>query len=198
MSVTPVAIVEAFSLTHAQILDRTKTFKEEALAQAATPEDLDIYGVNSGSIEPSSDSYINEGDDAELSIWYWLNNAEVSVQQGYFSFPLISKMTGVPVSSSGSGLDIIYEMDLWHEDSFNVGAWPMLMRMPSKDRDGVVRTLTLGLFKVQFSPLTFEGPQYKDGLKINMTGTALMSATDEKGVVFPDGKKRIGKVLSHR
>ena len=198
MSTPVVPIVEAFSLTHAQIMDKTTSFKDAALAGPSTDPELDIYGVNNSSIEPQSDNYTNEGDDAELSKWYWITSADLSVQQGYLSFPLISKMTGSPISSSGSGLDVVYEMDLWHEDSFNVGAWPVLLRMPSKDRDGTPRTLTLGLYKVQFSPLAFDGPAYKDGLKVNLAGSALASPTDETGAVFPDGKKRIARVISHR
>lgn len=87
-------------------------------------------------------------------------------------------------------------MDLWHEDSFNQGTKPMVLRMPAKDRDGQPRTLALGLFKVNFKPITFEGPSYKDGLKVNWTGTALKSDKDETGVPFADGKKRLARVLS--
>lgn len=198
MSTVATARFEAFSLTHAQILDGTKTFKEAALASGPTPEDLDIYGVNNASIEPNSDSYTNEGDDAPMSIWRWLTDAEISIQAGYMSLPLISRLTGVPISSGGAGLDVIYEMDLWHEDSFNMPPVPVIVRMPSKDEKGVVRTATIGLYRVQFGPVTFDGPAYKDGLKVNLTGTAILSRWDEKNDVFADGKKRVGRILSHK
>lgn len=188
-------IVEGFSLSHAQIMSGSQTF-EEAAELLATPDNLDIYGVNEASLDPSSDSYDNEGDDTVLSRWSWLNNAELSVQAGYISFPLIAEMTGRQIKSTGSGADQAFSIDLWHEDDFNVAPRPVLLRMPSKDKDGVVRSLIFGLYRVQFSPVTFTGPQYKDGLKINYDGVALFSPSDEKGVAFPDGKKRIGRLIS--
>lgn len=193
---TPSPIVEGFSLSHAQVLDGTQTFLEAALA-SAVGEDLDIYGVNEGSLDPDIDDYDNEGDDAVLSTWSWLNFADLEVQAGYLSFPLIANMTGQVISSSGSAASKVYGLDLWHEDSMNVAPKPMILRMPSKDRLGAVRTLTIGLYKVQFKPITFDGPSYKDGLKVNYNGKALLSAVDEKGAAFADGKKRVGRLLSH-
>ena len=89
--------IEAFSLSHAQILDGETTFLD-AIATAAA-EDEDIYGVNEASLEPDTDSYDNEGDDAVLSTWSWLNSAELTVQAGYLSFELIARMTGRPVET---------------------------------------------------------------------------------------------------
>lgn len=296
-------IVEAFSLSHAQILDGAQSFLEASLA-GATDEALDIYGVNDGSLEPDTDSYDNEGDDAVLSTWEWLNFAEVAVQAGYLSLPLVANMTGqeletteggaaqsevqsitvtatggtyrltlngetttalafnatasavatalealdsVPAGSvvggggpggtgpitltfggplantpiaqiaadgsllTGPASDVTTEvttqgqtatidsvgLDLWHEDSMNVARRPMILRMPSKDHLGAVRTLTIGLYTVSFKPITFDGPSYKEGLKVNYGGKALMSTVDERGVAFADGKKRVGRLLSH-
>lgn len=188
-------VVEAFSLSHAQILDGATTFKEAA-ALLNTPEGLDIYGVNEASLDPDTDEYDNEGDDTVLSRWSWLNNAGLEVQAGYLSFPLISSLTGRPISSTGSGNAQVFEMDLWHEDDFNIAAKPAILRMPSKDKLGAVRTFTIGLFRVQFGPITFDGPAYKDGLKVNYNGTALFSPVDEKGQPFADGKKRVGRLIS--
>lgn len=193
----PTQIVEGFSLSHAQILDGSTSFVDAALA-AGDDEALDIYGVNNGSLDPSTDQYDNEGDDTVLSSWSWLNYADVTVQAGYLSFPLISTLTNQPVTSSGSGDDVIFGIDLWHEDSFNVAPKPMILRVPSKDHMGTVRTLTFGLYRVAFSPITFDGPTYKDGLKVNYAGRANMSPFDEKGVKFGDGKKRVGRILSHK
>lgn len=187
-------IVEGFSLSHAQILDGTKTF-DESLAETAA-EGLDIYGVNEASLEPNTDEYVNEGDDVVLSTWSWLNYAEVSVQAGYVSFPLMASMSGSSIVSSGAGDSQSFQIDLWHEDSMNVAPKPMLIVMPSKTKDGLVRRLVIGLYKVQFAPITFDGPQYKDGLKVNYTGRALMSAADEKAVTFADAKKRVGRLIS--
>lgn len=188
-------IVEAFSLSHAQILDGAQNFKTAA-AVLNTPEGLDMYGVNEASLDPDTDDYDNEGDNTVMSTWSWLNKAGLEVQAGYLSFPLIASITGRSISSGGSGDSTSFEMDLWHEDDFNVAPKPVLLRMPSKDKDGVVRNLIFGLFKVQFMPITFDGPAYKDGLKINYNGTALFSAKDEMGQTFSDGKKRVGRLIS--
>lgn len=191
------ARVEAFSLTHAQVLDGETSFLEAALATSTAPDE-DIYGVNNSSLSPDTDEYVNEGDDAPLSTWNWLNWADVEVQAGYLSFPLIANLTGQAISSSGAGDDQVFGLDLWHEDSFNVAPKPMLVKMPSKDEDGVVRTLSIGLFKVQFAPITFDGPEYKNGLKVNYNGRALLSPKDELGAAFSDGRKRVGRLLSHK
>lgn len=295
----PTRIVEGFSLNHAQILDGAETF-EAALARTDL-EGWDIYGVNEASLDPDTDQYINEGDDAQLSVWNWINGADVSVQAGYVSFPLIANLTGEDITesgataeaqtititggptggtytltyggqtttgipynataaqvasalaalstldaddiavtggphpgtpivvtfdmsagdvaqmtASGAGLtggttpavavtttaqsadteDVIYSMPLWSEDSMNVPPRPMLTTMPSKDNRGRVRLFVIGLYSVQFAPITFDGPAYKEGLKINYGGRAVTSAYDETGTAFPGGKKRFGTLVS--
>lgn len=181
--------VEGFSLSHAAILDGTT---------GAEATNGDIYGVNEASIDPDTDSYQNEGDDVVMSEWGWFNFAEVNVQAGYISFELIALLTGRSVASSGSGASDLYQIDLWHQDSFNVAPKPMLIRIPAKDSAGTVRTVDFVLYKVQFSPITFDGPAYKDGLKVNYNGRALMSTTDEAGATHSDGKKRVGRVVSRQ
>ncbi len=192
----PSRVVEAFSLSHAQLMSGTQTFEEAALA--ATPEALDIYGVNDASLSPSMDTYENQGDDTVLSRWNWLNYAELTVQAGYISFEQIAAMTGDPISSGGSGAATAYGIDLWSEAAMNVSNKPMLLRMPSKDRNGVARNLLIGLYNVSFSPMTFDGPRYKEGLKVNYTATALMSDKDEKGAAFTQrpNVKRVGRLIS--
>jgi hypothetical protein len=294
-------IVEGFSLSHAQVLDGGTSFLNALGAAAA--ENQDIYGVNDSGIDPDVGDYDNEGDDAVLSTWSWFNYADVTVQAGYISFPLMANLTGRTIDTIGAiaavnevqtvtvtgsptagtftltflgqttgtiaynatnaavqtalealnnidtgdvtvtgpagtwvvtfggkyaALDVAmlglgtnaltggttptvvitettkgkaanaaaWGMDLWHEDSFNVAPKPMVVRIPSKDADGNPRSLALGLYKVQFRPITFDGPSFKDGLKINYAGRAVMSSTDEVGQTFTDGKKRAGRILS--
>lgn len=186
--------VEAFSISHAQILDGTTDFLSELAA--AYNEESDIYGVKEGKLEPDMGDFDNEGDDQVLSTWSWVNKADVSIQSGYLSFPLIAKLTGQPITSSVAGGKSIQSLDLWHEDSFNSGAYPMILKMPSKDKNGLPADFVIGLYKVTFKPIQFDGPAYKDGLKVNYDGTSVASLVDEKGVPFPDGKKRFGKLLS--
>lgn len=189
------SIVEAFSLSHAQILDGETTFLDAA-ATMVVPEDLDIYGVNEASLEPDTDDYDNEGDDVVLSNWGWLNFADLTIQAGYVSFPLIAKMTNQTVSSATVSGKSIYGLDLWHEDSFNVQPFPGIIRMPSKDKAGIPADFLIGLYRLQFKPIVFDGPAYKDGLKINYDAKALYSDVDEVGQPFADGKKRVGRLLA--
>ena len=189
----PSTIVEAFSLSHVQILDGATAFADVTTGSNAWG---DVYGVNDASLDPDTDSYDNEGDDVVRSTWNWLNKAELAVQAGYVSFALIANMTGRTISSTGSGDSIVYGIDLWHEDDFNVHRKPMIIRMPSKDHLGAVRYLDIGLYTVSFAPITFDGPQYKDGLKVNYNGQALVSTVDELGAAFSDGKGRVGKLIS--
>jgi hypothetical protein len=188
-------IVEGFSLSHAEILDGVKTFAVAAAAYASG-DAFDIYGVNQASLDPDTDDFQNEGDDVIMSDWSWLNWADLEVQAGYLSFPLIGTLTGQTVSSAGAGDSQTFGLDLWHEDSMNVAPKPMIIVMPSKTKDGLVRKLVIGLYKVQFAPITFDGPEYKEGLKVNYNGKALMADKDEVGVAFVDGKKKVGRLLS--
>lgn len=186
--------LEGFSLSGAQILTGAETFLENYAAAYAV--NGDIYGVNEGSIEPDLGDYDNEGDDAVLSVWNWINKADISVQAGFISFPLIANLTGQSISSGTiTGAKQVHGLDLWHDDSMNIAAKPMLLKIPSKDKLGKPSDFIVGLYKVNFKPITFDGPSYKDGLKINYGGTAVRSTVDEKGVAFPDGKGRFGRIL---
>jgi len=176
--------VEGFSISHAAILDDVGD--EETYG--------DIYGVNSGSLDVNLGSYENEGDDTIMSIWDWVNYATVSVQAGYISFKLIELLTGVSLSSSGSGASIQYNIELWEESSFNVAEKAMRIRVPSRDSNSNTINLDIILYKVKFAPITFAGPAYKDGLKINYSGKALLSSTDHTGTALAN--KAVGRILS--
>ena len=184
--------VEGFSLSHAAILNGSTGIEEEF---------GDIYGVSSGSMELDQDSYDNTGDDTILSTWYWANKVNLTIQSGYVPFNTISLLTGSKVKSSGSGANQTFELPLWEENAMNTQPRPMLVRVPSKDRDGAVRVLDFILFKVQFQPISFDGPSYKEGLKLNYNGSALFSDTDEKGNPVVDSRtgqptKAVGRLLS--
>lgn len=184
---TPSTIVEGFSISHAAILDG---------ATGAEMVDGDVYGVRDGSLEPDFDSYDNTGDDAVLSSWFWFNYCTVSVVAGYIPFKLIALMSGETATSSGTGSTTHYALPLWTQASLNVAPKPMLIRVPSKDKDGLVRRIDFVLFKVQFQPISFTGPTYKDGLLVNYTGRAMLSDRDEKGTALAAGVKQIGRLVS--
>lgn len=185
-------IVEGFSLSHAAILDGSTGLEEEF---------GDIYGIRSGSLELDQDSYDNTGDDAILSTWYWANKVNVTVQSGYIPFKTLALVSGSVVTSSGAGDSETFSLPLWEERTMNTQPRPMLIRVPSKDRDGVVRYLDFILYKVQFQPFSFDGPSYKEGLLLNYNGSALFSDTDEAGDPVLDSltgepTKAVGRLLS--
>lgn len=190
----PTPIFEAFSISHAQVLDGATSFIASAFA--AYDEDLDIYGVADGSLEPDTDSYDNEGDDVVLSTWDWLNKATIACQAGYISLPVLATITGRAITTTGTGANTAHAFDLWHEDDFSTTARPMILKCPSRDSRKVARDLVIGLYSVSFGALTFDGPAFKDGLKANYNGTANFSLYDEMGVAFVDGKKRVGRLIS--
>lgn len=184
--------VEGFSLSHAAILDGS-TGLEETFG--------DIYGIRSGSLELDQDSYDNTGDDTILSSWFWANKVNLTIQGGYVPFDTISLITGSVVTSSGSGAAETFSLPLWEESSMNTQPRPVLVRVPSKDKDGASRFLDFILFKVQFQPISFDGPSYKEGLLLNYNGSALFSDTDEKGNPVLDSRtgeptKAVGRLLS--
>lgn len=159
-------IFEAFSVSHAAILDGT-----------TGAETADIYGVRQGSVSVNSDSYDNTGDDAVLSNWFWFNYAEITISSGYVPFQVISLLTGAPVTSTAD----TWSLPMWTEKSLNQPPRPVLIRVPSKDSLGAVRTMDIILYRVQFQPIAFDGPNYKDGLVLNYTGRAVLSTVDETG-----------------
>jgi len=183
---------EGFSLSHAAILNGATGVEEQF---------GDIYGIRSGSLELDQDSYDNTGDDTILSTWYWANKVNVSIQSGYIPFATISLLTGSKITSSGAGVAQTFSLPLWEERQMNTAPRPMLIRVPSKDADGAPRLLDFILFKVQFQPMSFDGPSYKEGLLVNYSGSALFSTVDEKGVALTDSQtgnptRAIGRLLS--
>lgn len=185
--------VEGFSISHAAILNGT-TGLEETFG--------DIYGIRSGSLELDQDSYDNTGDDAILSTWYWANKVNVTVQGGYVPFQTMALISGSTITSSGSGATQTFSLPLWELGTMNTQARPMLVRVPSKDKDQAIRVLDFILYKVQFQPFSFDGPSYKEGLLLNYNGSALFSDKDEKGNAVVDSTtglptKAIGRLLSH-
>ena len=164
--------VEGFSLSHAAILNGVTGLEEQF---------GDIYGIRSGALKLSTSNYDNTGDDAIMSTWYWADKVDVTIQSGYVPFDTIALLSGSKMTSSGAGDTQMYSLPLWEERGMNTPPRPLRLRVPSKDRNGVVRTLDFILFKVQFQPFAFDGPSYKQGLLLNYSGTALYSTIDEKG-----------------
>lgn len=176
-------IIEGFSLSHAAILDGT-----------TGAETADIYGIREGSIEVDTDNYDNTGDDSVLSSWQWFNFATVTVQSGYLSFDMYALLSGQTLTTSGSGTTQKVEAALWNEKALNQPTRPMIVRVPSKDTNNNTRNFDIVLYKVQFAPITFEGPSYKEGMLVSYSGKAVMSDKDEKAAALSE--RAIGRLIS--
>jgi hypothetical protein len=184
VATTPTTIVEGFSVSHAAILDGLTPAGELA----------DIYGIREGTLDVDTDSYDNTGDDQVLSTWAWINFATVSIKAGYIPFNVIALLSGSTLVSTGAAATTAYSLPLWNLKSMNQAARPVLIRVPSKDSAGTPRLFDIVLYKVQFNPITFDGPTYKDGMALNYGGKALISAADETGVALAD--KAVGRLVS--
>lgn len=177
-------IVEAFSLSHAAILDGT-----------TGAESQQLYGCRNASLAADSSSFDNTGDDAILSTWYWMNNGTLTVTGGYISFDNLALLTNTTITSSGTTPNDFYSIDLWNENSVNAAPRPVLVRAPSRDSLGASRTLDFVLYRCQFAPISFDGPQYKTGLTATYNAKALISSVDEKGVALTNGRA-VGRIVS--
>ncbi len=165
---------EGFSLSHAAILSGASG------AEAAT-----IYGVRNGTISTDQGNFENTGDDIVLSEHFWINFANVTIEEGFVPFSTIALITGTTVSSSGAAGADYYAIPLWTLASMNQPTFPMAIRVPAKDAGGQIKTLDFVLYRVQFQPFNFTGPSYKTGLSCSIAGRALFSATDERGNALP-------------
>jgi hypothetical protein len=177
---------EGFSLSHAAILSGSTG------AETAT-----VYGVRNGTISTDQGNFENTGDDVVLSEHFWINFANVTIEEGFIPFSTIALITGTTVSSSGASPNDYYAIPLWTLSSMNQPTQPMAIRVPAKDTAGAIRTLDFVLYRVQFQPFNFTGPSYKTGLSCSIAGRALFSSTDERGTAFTDGQgSRIGRLVS--
>lgn len=176
-------IVEAFSVSHAAILDGS-----------TGAETAQLFGVRDGTVEIDSDSFNNTGDDQILSVWNWFNLATVTISSGFMPFSVISLLTGAAITSSGTAPNDYWNLPLWNESSLNQPSRPVLLRCPSKTSGGTPRSLDFVLYKVQFQPIKFDGPSYKNGLTVSYTGQALFSSLDEKGNALPENA--VGRLVS--
>jgi hypothetical protein len=172
--VSAVPIFEGFSLSHAAILSGT-----------TGAENATIYGVRNGTISTDQGNFENTGDDVVLSEHFWINFANITIEEGYIPFSTIALITGTTVTSSGSSPNDYYAIPLWTLNSMNQVTQPLGIRVPSKDSGGAIRTLDFVLYRVQFQPFNFTGPSYKTGLSCSIAGRALFSTTNENGTALP-------------
>jgi hypothetical protein len=107
-----------------------------------------------------------------------------------------ARITGSPGYANVAGTNASeLSVPLWAEDAGNQPPRPVLIRMPSRDAQGNSLALDIVLYRVQFGPMTFNGPTYKTGLTVSFTGRVVASGFDETGAAIP-GKKRCGRLIS--
>jgi hypothetical protein len=183
---TATRIFEGFSLSHAGILDGT-----------TGAESANIYGVRNGTVATDNGNFENTGDDVVLSQWFWLNFANVTIEEGYIPYDMVALITGTTVSSSGSSPNDYYSIPLWTLTSLNQSPRPIALRTPAKDSAGTVYTLDFILYKCQFQPFNFTGPSYKNGLSFSVNARALLTDKDEVGTTLPVAyPKSIGRLIA--
>jgi hypothetical protein len=174
---------EGFSLSHAAILN-----------SGTGAENQTIYGVRNGTISTDQGNFENTGDDVVLSEHFWINFANVTIEEGFVPFSTLAFITGTTVTSSGAAGSDYYAIPLWTLASMNQPTQPMAIRVPAKDSLGQVRTLDFVLYKVQFQPFNFTGPSYKTGLSCSIAGRALFSTANEVGSAA--GATQIGRLVA--
>jgi hypothetical protein len=172
--VSPTPTFEGFSLSHAAILNGSTG------AEQAT-----VYGVRNGTISTDQGNFENTGDDVVLSEHFWINFANVTIEEGFIPFSTIALITGSVVTSSGASPNDYYAIPLWTLNSMNQSTLPLAIRVPSRDTQGTIRTLDFVLYRVQFQPFNFTGPSYKTGLSCSIAGRALFSTVNEIGQSLP-------------
>lgn len=187
---TPNKQVEVFSISHAAILTGTKD------AETAGAEETygDFYGVDSGSISVNMGTFKNTGDDQTMSVWKYVEDADIEIRGGFIPFDLINLIFGATISSSGSGANLRWDIPFLEEEWNNVASRPVLIRCPSKDSQGNVRDFDIVLYKIYFGPIRFEGLAYKEGVKVTWSGTAVMSTVNEAGASI--SRKAVGRLIS--
>lgn len=83
--------VEAFSVSHAAILDRATGLVE-----------TDIFGVRTASMAPDLGQADNTGDDAVLSTWNWFNFGTLTIESGFVGLDLYAQLSGTSVQVGGT------------------------------------------------------------------------------------------------
>ncbi len=171
---------ETFSVTHAMILDGS-TRAEDVDVTALSEANGDIYGVSAGTLTADIGNYDNTGDDTVRSRWYWLNFASIQITAGYITWDRYTQLTGETITTSTYGSGTIYRVPLWSTASMNVAPHPVLIRCAARDNTGTNRYLDFVIYRVDFSPISFQGPEYKTGMRINYQGAGIPTHYDETG-----------------
>lgn len=182
-------VIEGFGLTQVLVLDGSTSFETATAANSYV-----LHGGRSASVTLNTASVDNTGEDTIMSTWNSVDNATITIESGYLSLPAYSFIYGETINSTGASPNEMYDFDPWTEDSINAVGRPVLLVMRSKNLSKTIYpSLKLGLYSVEFQPIKFTGPQYRNVLAVNMEGKAGMSTIDELGATM--AKKSCVKVL---
>ena len=116
-------------------------------------------------------------DDTNIGIWNYVTDATITVEEGFISYPTLANFTGDTIFTSGAAPNDYYAISMSQLYSMNHTVVPVLIRMPSRDDMGHVRTLGFVLYRVQLNTFELTGPVYKTGC--SWTGRAKEYAADE-------------------
>lgn len=173
---TPALFFEGFSLSKVSLLS----------ANGADDIEGVLYGASSVTFEPEIESYDEFSNEKLVGVWSDVRRVSLSVEAGYASLAVWSKVTGSTVNVAGllNQTDHKIGMPLWEYGRSNMATMPLRITFPAKDTLGNPKVVEVVLFKVKFKPPTLTGAQYKEGMKVTYEGTVMLSATDEKGQVL--------------
>lgn len=165
-------VLGGFGVERAAIIDPA-TGLEAALGQ--------LYGVRAGTLAVDVNTADITGDDVILDTWKSINKGTLSITSGYISFQTWAKMSSSNLKSTGLTGGALLEAPFLEERQLNVASMPVLLRVKARTASGKPRYLHIVLFKVNFAPIHFDGPNFQAGLNVNYDGDVLMSDTDENG-----------------
>lgn len=171
---TPDLLFEGFSLSRAVLLD----------SEGNEQPDGEIYGVRSAVWEPEIESYDEFSHEKLINVWSDVRRVNFTLEAGYTSLTVWSKMTGSAVASSGGPSEFQHSLLMWEHGRSNGVSFPIRITFPAKDAQGRTQDLALTLFTVVFKPPRVNAASYKEGHSVTYEGTVVISPTDETGEVL--------------
>jgi hypothetical protein len=182
--------VEAFSVSHAAILDR-----------ATGTVETDIFGVRTASMTPDLGQADNTGDDAVLSTWNWFNFGTLNIESGFVGLDLYAQLSGTtvtvggtatsayvlftPAASGGSGSGGPYDYSGTAATTFSVDGNTVTLNADETNLAGVVAAVDAAL-PVAYT-VTTSGAQVRIALSAAGTNTIAVSGTNASRVTGSAG-----------
>lgn len=170
---TPDLFIEGFSISHVSILNPQQL--------GTTADEIDLYGVRQASIQANIETEEEYSNSVAIGSWSSVGTLDVSVESGYISLELMSRMMGIvhPPTAGMAPETVKQILPLYPKGSQRLGFVSMLFRMPARDAYGNRMDMDFLLYRVKVSTMEFGGFSYKDGLSVSYTAKAFLSDRDE-------------------